>query len=295
MPVVSVIVPAYRSHETIAAALESLIAQSRPADEIIVVDSSPDDATWQIARNYEPRITLIRSGERLYPHEARNLGAQRAIGELHVFTDPDIVAHPEWLAHIELAYQTTGHTIIGGVDCMGRRWLDVGVHLCKFDNWLPGGPCRTLDVGPSINFSVSKAAFGQVGGFPDDRMLGDTTLSWALREAGNELWFEPRAVVAHHHDQNIGNLFRERFRRGREFGLLRMAHNHWPLSRVLIWWLISILPLRLIKLMARRVRNGARAGWLGWYALTWPVVLVGEVGWLWGESAAYWAALRGRS
>lgn len=295
MTLISIIVPAYQSQDTIAAALDSLLAQTRPADQLVVVDSSPDGVTSEIARHYEPRITLICSPERLYPHEARNLGAQRAIGDLLVFTDPDIVAQPEWLAQIEQAYQATGHVIVGGVDCEGRRWRDMGVHLCKFDNWLPGGPGRVLDVGPSINFSVSTAAFGEVGGFPDDRMLGDTTLSWTLREAGHTLWFEPRAVVAHHHEQTVSSLFRERYRRGREFGLLRLRHDRWPLSRVLVWWLVSVLPIRIIKLMVRRVRNGARAGWLDWFALTWPVVLVGETGWLWGESAAYWARLHGRS
>lgn len=292
---ISVIIPAYCSQDTVAAALDSLLTQTRPADQILLVDSSPDNATEQIVRRFEPAITVIRSHARLYPHEARNLGMQQATGDLLVFTDPDIVAHPDLLARLDQAYSMTGRVIIGGVDCLGRRWIDVGVHLCKFDIWLPGGTGRPLEIGPSINFCISRPVLEMVGGFPPDRMLGDTTLSWALAEIGQTLWFEPSAVVAHHHDQTVSGLFRERFRRGREFGALRMVHGRWTAARVLLWWLTSVVPLRLIKLLARRVKNGVRAGWLGWFFLTWPVVLVGESGWVWGESAAYWAWLRGRS
>ncbi len=292
---ISVIVPAYKSQATIAAALESLLAQTRPADEILLIDSSPDEATAEAVRPYVSHITFVRPGQRLYPHEARNLAAEQAEGDLLVFTDPDIVAKTDWLGRMEQAHQVTGHVIVGAVDCHGRRWADVGVHLCKFDSWLPGGRGRALEIGPSINLCVPRAAFERVGGFPNDPMLGDTTLSWALAEQGYTLWFEPCAVVAHHHAQSVAALYRERFTRGREFGFIRVQHAHWSMGHILVWLMVSVLPLRLANLLLRRVRHARAAGWLGWLAWTWPVVLVGEAGWVWGESAAYAAELRARS
>jgi GT2 family glycosyltransferase len=290
---IAVIMPAYQSHATIAAALESLLAQTRPADELVVVDSSPDEATARVVAPFQARgVTLIRPGQRMYPHEARNFGAGQTTADLLVFTDPDIVAQSAWLERLEHAYNATGHVIIGAVDCAGRRWTDVGAHLCKFDGWLPGGPSRAIDIGPSINFCVAREVFNAVGGFPNDPMLGDTTLSWALTARGHTLWFAPDAVVAHHHAQSVLALYRERFRRGREFGAVRLAHDHWSRARIAFWLAISVLPLRLAKLMLRRVRHCAAAGWLGWLAWTWPVVLMGEAGWVWGESAAYAAELR---
>jgi GT2 family glycosyltransferase len=295
MPSLAVVIPAYQSQATVAATLDSLLVQSRPADEIVLVDSSPDDATGRAVQPYLDRITYIRSRDRLYPHEARNLGASRSCADLLVFTDPDIVAHRDWLATLESAYEALDDVIVGSVDCHGRRLADVGVHLCKFDSWLPGGPARTVEIGPSVNLMIPRTAFEQVGGFPDDPMLGDTTLSWALAEAGHRLWFEPCAVVAHDHVQNARSLYRERFRRGREFGFIRMERDHWPWPRIAAWWLVSALPVRLFKLLTRRVSHCASAGWLRWLALTWPWVLIGEAGWVWGESAAYWARLRRRS
>ncbi|HYO88765.1 MAG TPA: glycosyltransferase [Candidatus Limnocylindrales bacterium] len=292
---ISVIMPAYYSQATIAVALESVLAQTRPADEILLIDSSPDEASAEAVQPYVGRITLVRPDHRLYPHEARNLAAGRARGDLLVFTDPDIAAEPEWLARLEAAYVATGHVIVGAVDCYGRRWTDVGAHLCKFDKWLPSGAAHALDIGPSINLCVPRAAFDAVGGFPADPMLGDTTLSWALRERGYTLWFEPGAVVAHHHVQSVPALYRERLTRGREFGVIRMQHAGWNTSHIIVWLLVSVLPLRLFNLMLRRVRHARAAGWLGWLGWTWPVVLVGEAGWVWGESAAYAAELRARS
>lgn len=291
---ISVIIPAYHSEATVAVALESLLTQTRPADEILLVDSSPDEATAQAVSAFMPRVTLMRPGTRMYPHQARNLAAARASGDLLVFTDPDIVARPDWLAQFETAWVEPDHVVVGAIDCDGRRWLDVGVHLCKFDSWLPGGPRRVVEIGPSISLGVGSAAFERVGGFPPDRMLGDTTLSWALREHGCALWFAPAAVLAHHHTQNLRALVRERFVRGREFGRIRIERGGWSMAQIGLWLLVSLLPLRLAKLMLRRVGNATRAGWLGWLAVTWPVVLLGEAGWLLGESTAYVGALRSR-
>jgi len=291
---ISVIIPAYQSEATVAAALDSLLAQTRPADEILIVDSSPNEATAQALAPYLPRVTLIRPGARMYPHQARNLAAARAKGDLLVFTDPDIVAQPDWLARIAEAWREPADVVVGAIDCHGRRWMDVGVHLCKFDNWLPGGPPRTVMIGPSISLALGRLVFEQVGGFPPDRMLGDTTLSWRLRECGYALRFAPAAVLSHHHAQSLYGLVRERFSRGREFGRVRIVRGDWSMAQIGLWLLISLLPLRLAKLMLRRVLNAARAGWLGWFALTWPVVLLGEIGWLVGESTAYVTALRSR-
>ena len=292
---ISIIIPAYRSHDTIVATLRSLLAQSRLADEIIVVDSSSDEATCEVVQPFLGAIHYVRSAERLFPHAARNRGVAISKGDLLVFTDPDVVAHPDWLARLEHAHQGGRPVVVGAVDCYGRRWLDVGVHLCKFDSWLPGGKGRPIAIGPTVNMSVTREAFEAVGGFDANSFLADTTLSWALTAAGYPLWFEPEAIVRHDHQQRLSGLFRERFMRGRDFGQIRVDDADWSPFRIAVWWLFSISLIRLVSLVARRVRFCAAAGWLGWLAVAWPIVVVGEAGWLWGEASAYRALLRRRS
>lgn len=286
-PLVSVIIPAYHSHQTIGRCLQSLEEQTYSPFEAIVVDSSPDEQTSEIVGAHYPAVKLIRSREHLLPHAARNRGAQDASGECFVFTDPDIYPAPDWLEIIVGAYQQTGQIIVGAVGCYGSRWIDVGNHLCKFDKWLPGGKPRLIDVGPSGNILYPRAIFEQQAGFPSEGMLGDTLLSWTSQEGGHSLCFEPTAVVYHHHLSNWPDLLRERYHRGAEFGRLRAAYHNWSFPRILLHLLITLLPLRLAKLVARVGGNARRAGLIRDFLITLPLTISGEAAWLIGEASSF--------
>jgi glycosyltransferase involved in cell wall biosynthesis len=85
---VSVIIPAYRAAPTIGRALDSLLAQTRPPDEVLVVDDgSPDDLAGALGP-YGDRVRLIRQ-----PNggaaSARNRGIAHAAGDLIAFLDAD--------------------------------------------------------------------------------------------------------------------------------------------------------------------------------------------------------------
>jgi glycosyltransferase involved in cell wall biosynthesis len=85
---VSVIIPAYRAAKTIRRAIDSVLTQTVPAAEVIVVDDgSPDDQAAVVAE-YGERVTLIRK-----PNggaaSARNAGIERATGDFIAFLDAD--------------------------------------------------------------------------------------------------------------------------------------------------------------------------------------------------------------
>jgi glycosyltransferase involved in cell wall biosynthesis len=89
-PSVSVIIPAYRAANTIGRAVDSVLEQTCPPEEIVIVDDgSPDeDELLTALEPYTHRITLIRK-----PNggaaSARNLGIERSQGELIAFLDAD--------------------------------------------------------------------------------------------------------------------------------------------------------------------------------------------------------------
>src|SRR5947207_1362709 len=98
----SVIIPSYKSAETLPAAIESILAQTRPANEIIVVDDgSPADAngierTADACAPYFRHIRLIRQ-KNAGASAARNTGIARSHGDLLAFLDADDVWEPEKL------------------------------------------------------------------------------------------------------------------------------------------------------------------------------------------------------
>src|SRR3954462_11416929 len=92
---VSIIIPAYESQATARATLQSLREQSFRPFETILIDSGRTDAVEHIASDF-PEVRYHRSKAQLLPHEARNLGVRLARNDILVFSDPDVVAAPDW-------------------------------------------------------------------------------------------------------------------------------------------------------------------------------------------------------
>lgn len=286
-PRVSVVVSAYLSHQTIGGCLEALRRQDTRDFEVVVVDSSPDEATARMVRDGFPEARLVRFSRRLLPHAARNLGVARSRGELLAFLDPDVYPGPGWLRELVSAYEETGHPVVGSLACHGRRWLDVGIHLCKFSKWLPGGDPRPVDMSPTANMLIDRGTFDATGGFDGDLMLGDALFSWRLLDRGETLWFTPRAEAAHHHLATPRAFLRERLERGRMFGELRADWEGLGRAGSLLYLAVSVLPIRWLRiawLVAGHCRDG---GELRRLLATLPVVLLGHGASLLGESSAH--------
>ena len=78
-PRFSVIIPAYNSAATLARAIDSVLAQSYPAHEVIVVDDGSTDGTSDVAARYGDKLRYIRQ-DNAGVSSARNHGAQAATG-----------------------------------------------------------------------------------------------------------------------------------------------------------------------------------------------------------------------
>jgi GT2 family glycosyltransferase len=286
-PALSVVIPAYDSHDTLAGCLEALERQTFRDFETVVVDSGPDGTSAQIVAERFPWVRFERSGHRLLPHAARNRGVELARSELIVFTDPDIYARADWLERLLDAYRATGEVVVGALACHGDRWRDQGIHLCKFSKWLPGGRPRSLDMSPTANMLISRRRLAEAGGLPGDHMLGDIVLSRAVLEKGGRLWFEPRAVVEHHHLQTVRSYLHERYTRGRMFGEMRSGWLQGRRGRLLLYLAVTVLPIRLARILALVGLHAAQARQMGRYASTLPLVLLGHTASLAGEAAAY--------
>ncbi len=118
---VSALIPTYNSAATIRGTLDSVLAQTEPADEVLVLDDGSTDDTVSILESYRPRITVIqqRNGG---VAQARNVLCARATGELLAFLDHDDFWHPDYLkiqrqlfaAHPGAVAFFTGHATLYG-------------------------------------------------------------------------------------------------------------------------------------------------------------------------------------
>jgi glycosyltransferase involved in cell wall biosynthesis len=94
---VSVIIPTYNHAALLPHAVESVLAQTRRADEVIVVDDGSTDATDEMVARRYPAVRLLTQPNRGLS-AARNRGLQAARGDLVVFLDADDWLTPDALA-----------------------------------------------------------------------------------------------------------------------------------------------------------------------------------------------------
>ncbi|MFD6192531.1 MULTISPECIES: bifunctional glycosyltransferase family 2 protein/CDP-glycerol:glycerophosphate glycerophosphotransferase [unclassified Streptomyces] len=125
MPRFSVIVPAYQVQAYLHACLESVLAQSYPDFEVIVVDDCSPDACGAIADEFaalDPRVRVIRlpRNEGLGP--ARNAGMERAGGDYLVFLDGDDTLTPHALRGIADRIKETGEPDVLVYDYARTYW-----------------------------------------------------------------------------------------------------------------------------------------------------------------------------
>jgi glycosyltransferase involved in cell wall biosynthesis len=98
MTTISVVIPSYNDAGMLRGCLAALTRQSRPADEIIVVDNGSTDDTAEVAR--AAGVTLITQPMRgIFPAMAAGLDV--ATGDILARLDADSVPPPDWLARIE--------------------------------------------------------------------------------------------------------------------------------------------------------------------------------------------------
>ena len=101
---VSILVPTFNRANYIAECLDSLLAQTMPALEIIVIDDGSEDGTAELLKRYGQSIRYIRKENGGKP-TAVNLGLSLAQGELIWIFDDDDVALPHAIANRVAALQ----------------------------------------------------------------------------------------------------------------------------------------------------------------------------------------------
>lgn len=121
-PLVSVIIPTYNHAHFLGRALQSVINQTHPNWEAIVIDNHSRDNTEEIVRSYrDPRITLLKIQNKGVISASRNMGIRAARGEWIAFLDSDDLWYPAKLEHC-LAKLDEGFDLV----CHGERWLGEG-------------------------------------------------------------------------------------------------------------------------------------------------------------------------
>jgi glycosyltransferase involved in cell wall biosynthesis len=285
MPRVSVIIPAFYSTETLPRCLAGLRKQRFRDFEVVLVNSSPETATGDLIHRDFPEVRFEQSPVRLLPHAARNVAVRLAQGEILVFTDPDCYMHPDPIEQL-VAAQESGHLLVGGaIENADGGWWELGVHLAKFAWWLPGGRPATRPDLPTAIAAYSRSVWNQVGPFDENSWCGDSMIVRRFISNQGVAWFEPTAIVDHHHLSGAREFFQERYTRGVDYGKNRSKHSRW--SRFRIGLQLASFPLLPFLMTARSLYYAASSGRIGDAIFTFPIILAANTAWCLGEAGAH--------
>jgi cellulose synthase/poly-beta-1,6-N-acetylglucosamine synthase-like glycosyltransferase len=199
---ISVVIPAYGRTELLRKALLSLFVQDLPGPdyEIIVVDSSPNDANVALVRELSQQAPcalqcLTKKPEG--PGPSRNLGVLHARARFIAFMDSDCEATPGWLRQGLAAFRE-GIGIVQGKtlpDPTVRRGIFVHYLAIEQESFLY----------ETANIFYRREALDQAGGFPSDLTphaetpMGseDTEIAWRVLRHSWKSCFCPEALVYH--------------------------------------------------------------------------------------------------
>lgn len=196
---VSVVIPVRDEEDSICELLDSVLTQTHPPNEIVIIDGGSVDATPQIIEEYIGKgapLRLIRAGAAL-PGRGRNLGAAQASCEWIAFTDAGIRLANNWLAALVTKAEENA-----AIDIVYGSWDPVTDTLFKQCAAIAYVPPPALHDGMQVrprsiaSTLLRREAWRGVNGFPEDlRSAEDLLFMDRLEKAGYVSVFAPAARV----------------------------------------------------------------------------------------------------
>jgi GT2 family glycosyltransferase len=238
MTAISVVVATRERPRELAACLDSLLAQTHPAAQIVVVDDAPGghDTPAVIARGERGAFVRYVAGAGRGLAAAHNRGLVEVKTPLVAFTDDDVVADERWLEAIAAAFASTpgaacvtGRIVPFELATLAQELLegyagyDKGLTRQVYDlsGYRPPDPLFPFaagKLGSGANMAFTREALTGLGGF--DPALGagtrarggdDLAAFFEVLQHGHRLVYEPGAVVAHRHARDPDALARQMY------------------------------------------------------------------------------------
>ena len=198
---VSVIATVLNEGESVHRLLDSLVAQTRPPDEVVIVDGGSTDDTVAVLEKYaaEGRLPLrVIACPGTNISQGRNAAIHAATGEIIASTDAGVRLGPDWLAALLEPFDRSdaGRVAVVSGFFLPDPQTDFEVALGATTLPAPGDVVPERFLPSSRSVAYRRAAAQAVGGYPAWLdYCEDLIFDFKLRERYGPFHFVPRAVA----------------------------------------------------------------------------------------------------
>lgn len=229
---VTAVVVSFSDPDATQSAIESLLAQTHPPIEVLVVDNHPQRRTAS-ALEREPldaRVRVVHSGANIGYARGCNVAAAAAQGDWLFFLNPDAQAEPDCIsALLAAADPQTG--LVGAQVILRDGRTNAGdnpLHVTglawagRFGEPPETGPSRSVAAVSGAALFARAEAYRTLAGLCEAFFMyyEDTDLCWRMRLAGWEVVFCPRGIVCHEYEFDKGTAKWGRLERNRLWAVL---------------------------------------------------------------------------
>jgi glycosyltransferase involved in cell wall biosynthesis len=190
----------------VAEFVASVRAQTRPPDELVVVDGGSTDGTLEVLRE-TPELTLIEEpGANIA--RGRNVAVRAASHDLIAVSDADCVLAPDWLERLVRPLERGADVSMGFYRPLAESFFEA----CAAAVSIPEpGEIREATFMPSArSVAFRREAFESAGGYPEWLDLGeDMYLNHRWRERGVRMELVADAVVFRRPRPDLGSYWRQ--------------------------------------------------------------------------------------
>jgi poly-beta-1,6-N-acetyl-D-glucosamine synthase len=230
----TVIVPVYNEEDTIAATLDSLLANGYPEDklEILVVNDESTDNTLQIVQEYKKKYKQVRVFSKLNSGKADsvNQAIKKAKNEFIAIVDADSYLEKDALKEVMKYFADEKVGAVTGV-CMVKNRNKLLEKCQAMEYVLIAWTRKTLDavhsvfVTPGSLSAYRKKALDEVGGFDKNIMTEDIEIAWNILKHRWKTRMATRAKVFTTAPSNVKDWYNQRIRWN--VGGFQTLAKHW--------------------------------------------------------------------
>ncbi len=297
----SVVVTIVDGGETLERCLAALAAQEQSPELDVVVpwDETVADIPSLSARFPRFRFLALGRLDTARPSDSpagqhelfdrrRSAGLQAVSGQVVAILEDRGVPRADWARTMLALHERLPYAVIGGAIENARNTpLHWAVYFCDFGRYQ-----RPFDAGPrsyvsDVNIGYKRRALDATANLWRVR-YHETTVHWALQQAGETLYLVPELVVDQHRGAlSLNTLVAERFAWGRLFAYTR-ARETGTVRRLALAALTPLLPALLLARHARlQISKRVR---LRVFLQAAPAMLVLLTAWSFGEAIGYLTA-----